>query len=89
MPPCLIPKAAWPLPMRSIGRAVSRAAKKADVDSWNPGQLRHAKATSLRAKIGIEAARTVLGHRLGSEVTETVYAERDLQQAVDAAKRFG
>ena len=74
---------------RVIRKAVARAAQKAELDPWNPGQIRHAKATLLRAKIGIEAARTVLGHRLGSEVTETVYAERDLKQAVDAAKRFG
>ncbi|NNJ24319.1 hypothetical protein LzC2_03750 [Planctomycetes bacterium LzC2] len=47
---------------------------------WSPNQLRHTRATQLRAKYGIELTRTVLGH--SDIATSAIYAERDL--AVDS-----
>jgi integrase len=55
--------------------------------TWTPNQLRHAAATRIRAALGVEVARTVLGHsRL--DVTE-IYAERDQEAAADAMRQLG
>jgi len=54
---------------------------------WHPHQLRHNAATELRKEFGIEAARIILGHR-SAAITE-VYAEKDEQQAIEAATRIG
>ena len=59
--------------------AVQRACRKAGVPAWSPGQLRHTAATLIRARYGLEAAQTVLGHAK-ADVTQ-VYAERDLARA--------
>jgi integrase len=49
------------------------------VPAWSPLQLRHTAASAIRARYGLEAAQTVLGHKK-ADVTE-VYAERDLARA--------
>ena len=49
---------------------------------WSPNRLRHAAATELRSRFGLEAAQVVLGHA-DPRIT-LVYAERDLV----AAARF-
>jgi integrase len=54
---------------------------------WNPGQLRHAKATELRKRYGIEAARLALGHA-DAGITH-VYAERDLDRMIEIAREAG
>lgn len=46
---------------------------------WSPNQLRHSCGTLLRAKVGIDGARTVLGH--SEKRTTEVYADRDFEQA--------
>jgi integrase len=56
-------------------------------NSWAPNQLRHAKATELRLKAGIEAARVVLGHR--SPKTTEVYAEIDGNKAAEVMAKLG
>ncbi len=54
---------------------------------WSPNQLRHSRATLLRAQFGIEAAAVVLGH---SDVqTTTIYAERDFAKAAEIALQIG
>jgi len=58
-----------------------------EIPSWHPHQLRHTKATELRRAHGLEAAQVVLGHSR-ADVTE-IYAERDLQRAIDLARKFG
>jgi integrase len=55
---------------------------------WSPNRLRHNAATALRHQFGIDVAQTVLGHRLGSRVTE-LYAERDLARAQSAIREAG
>ena len=54
---------------------------------WSPNQLRHTRATQLRAKYGIELTRTVLGH---SDIgTSEIYAERDLAAAERVMREVG
>jgi integrase len=55
-------------------RAISRACKRAEVLPWHPHQLRHARATFVRASAGLEVAQSILGHKTLS--TTQVYAER-------------
>jgi hypothetical protein len=54
---------------------------------WRPNQLRHTRATELRAQFGIEAARVTLGHR--DPGITLVYAEADLRLAADIARKTG
>ncbi len=46
---------------------------------WNPNQLRHAGATMIRQRYGIEDAQGVCGHSKAS--TTEIYAERDFAKA--------
>lgn len=71
----------------SYRRAITRAAELAGVESWSPNQLRHTAATEIRRRYGLEAAQVVLGHA-AADVTQ-VYAERDLNRAVEVAKEIG
>ena len=72
---------------RSYRLAVLRACKKAGVPPWTPLQLRHAAATAIRARYGVEAAKVVLGH---SKVeTAQIYAERDLGRAAEIMQAMG
>jgi integrase len=54
---------------------------------WHPHQLRHYKATEIRRLAGLDAARAILGHR-SCKMTE-VYAELDLQRAVELVRKLG
>ncbi|QDV75374.1 tyrosine-type recombinase/integrase [Botrimarina mediterranea] len=85
-----------PRPKRSPGstyhvasyrRAIHRACDKAGVARWSPNRLRHAAATEVRAKFGLEAAQVVLGHA-GADVTQ-IYAERDLAKGLEVAAKIG
>jgi integrase len=55
---------------------------------WHPNQLRHTAATRLRREFGIDVAQSILGHRLGSNVTE-VYAEVDAAKLAGIVERIG
>jgi len=70
----------------SYTRAIARAAKRAGV-KWSPNQLRHTYATIIRKRYGLEAAQILLGHSK-ADVTQ-IYAERDLQKAVDVVREVG
>lgn len=87
---------------RAIRRAVDRAnrdrlakAAEARIDaddveklpSWHVNQLRHTAATLLRARYGLDAARTVLGHS-DPKITLT-YAEADLAKAAQCMREVG
>jgi integrase len=54
---------------------------------WSPNQLRHAAATEVRKRFGLEAAQVTLGHA-NARITE-VYAERDLALAVRVMAEVG
>ena len=72
----------------SYRRAIQRASETADVPAWSPNQLRHNAATRLRREYGIDVAQTILGHRLGSSVTE-VYAEANSRKARQVVAQVG
>jgi integrase len=55
---------------------------------WHPHQLRHNAATRLRHEFGIDIAQTILGHRLGSAVTE-IYAAANVKRAREAIRETG
>ncbi|HZL37862.1 MAG TPA: site-specific integrase [Tepidisphaeraceae bacterium] len=55
---------------------------------FHPHQVRHAAATRLRAEYGIDVAQTILGHRLGSAITE-IYAEADTRKAEQVIAKIG
>lgn len=68
--------------------AIQRACIRAKVTLWSPNQLRHTRATQIRAAFGsIEAAKAVLGHT-DTRITE-IYAERDLGLAAKVMKEIG
>lgn len=71
----------------SYRRAITRACDRAGVTRWSPNQLRHARATEVRALAGLEAAQTILGHTR-ADVTQ-VYAERDFQRAMSIMGEIG
>ena len=50
--------------------AIVKAALRAGVASWSANQLRHAFATEVRRKFGLEACRAVLGHSMGARITD-------------------
>ena len=54
---------------------------------WSPNRLRHSAGTEIRKRYGLEAAQVILGHA-SADVTQ-VYAERDLQKAVEIMREVG
>ncbi|MDB5311802.1 MAG: site-specific tyrosine recombinase XerD, partial [Gemmataceae bacterium] len=84
----------------SYGQAIARAVERANrplieaavelelhVPHWHPNQLRHAHATEVRARFGLEAAQVALGHER-ADVTQ-VYAERNRTLAQKVAAEMG
>jgi integrase len=71
----------------SYNRAITTACKKAGVPVWTPNQLRHSAATEVRQKFGLEAAQMHLGH--ASADTTQIYAETDIEKAVEVARKLG
>jgi integrase len=67
--------------------AIAYGIKRAKVDHWHANQLRHSAATRIRAKFGLEASQTVLGHA-SADVTQ-VYAERDQAKAREIMAKVG
>ena len=55
---------------------------------WHPHQLRHLAGTEIRRRFGLEAAQVVLGHT-SAEITDAVYAQRDLVKAMEVMKAVG
>ncbi|NNM84740.1 MAG: site-specific integrase [Phycisphaerales bacterium] len=71
----------------SYRRAIDRACEAAGVPSWHPHQLRHNAATLLREQFGVDAAKTVLGHRTLS--TTLLYAEDSIKKAAEVMGKIG
>lgn len=77
-------------------RAIAAALKQGvELDSgvrlvarWHPHQLRHNYATEVRRKYGLEASAILLGHG-SAEITDAVYAERDLAKAAKIVAEIG
>lgn len=77
---------AWPVP--DALKADPVKAKQWEVDhGWAPNQLRHTRATEVRAKYGLEAAQVILGHAT-ADITQ-IYAERDEKLAIRVAAESG
>jgi integrase len=75
--------------IRAIDKVNKQRAKQGlpAIPHWSPLQLRHTAATEIRARYGVEAAKTILGH---SKVETTqIYAERDLNKAEEIMKEIG
>ena len=72
----------------SYRRAIHRACKEAGIPQWSPHRLRHNAATRLRREFGIDLAQTILGHRIGSAITE-IYAEANAAKAVEVMAKVG
>lgn len=72
----------------SYRRAVDRGCKAAGIPTWNPNRLRHNAGTFLRREYGIDLAQTILGHRIGSAITE-VYAEANVAKAIQVVAQVG
>lgn len=73
--------------VNAYSKAIARACKDANVAHWSPNQLRHAAATRVRKKHGIEAAQVILGH---SSISPTeIYAERNQALARKIALDIG
>jgi integrase len=68
-------------------KAVARACVLAKVPHWHPNQLRHTRATEIRRRAGLDAARAVLGHR-SPGITAT-YAELDQALASEVMAAMG
>lgn len=81
--------------VRSANKALRKQAEAdgrgpADVPqipNWHPNQIRHAVATIVRERHGIEAAQVVLGHAK-ADVTQ-VYAERNAKLAAGIMREIG
>ena len=71
----------------ALGHAVRVACERHGLEHWHPHQLRHSKATEIRREYGLDAARAVLGQH-APQVTE-LYAELDLNKAVEVARKLG
>jgi integrase len=83
-------------PLRSAGehyttgsycRAIHRACAQAGIAVWSPNRLRHARATEIRKRFGLEAAQVILGHA-SADITQ-VYAQRDRELAKRVALETG
>lgn len=68
----------------AFNTAIKRACLRAGIDPFTPTQLRHAAATELRDKYGLDVAQVVLGH--SSAKTTQIYADLNLNRAVEAVK---
>ena len=72
----------------SYRRAIHRACDLAKVPRWSSHRLRHSAATRLRDEVGIDITQTILGHKLGSTITE-LYAEANTERAREVMERVG
>ncbi len=70
-------------------QGLDREAKKQWVweHQWSPHRLRHTAATSIRRGYGLEVASIILGHA-SLDITQ-VYAERNMQRAIEVMREVG
>ena len=71
----------------SYRRAIHRVCGKLKIEKWSPNRLRHTASTEIRRVFGIDAARAVDGH--GTTSTTEIYAERDLNTAIEVMRAIG
>ena len=82
---------AWDV--HAYARAIARTCDENGIERWSPNQLRHTCATAVRRRLGIAAARAVLGHSLGMRITDRYSFEAAevelLREATPAALELG
>jgi hypothetical protein len=78
---------AWKELRRWEREHAAELARWREAHRWSPLELRHAAATAIRARYGLESAQVVLGHAR-ADVTQ-IYAERDLARARAVATEIG
>ncbi len=71
-----------------IGVAVQRACKKAGIERWSPGQIRHTAATTVFERHGLEATRALLGHT-SDRITRTYVHANDEKQVAGVVGTLG
>ncbi|TWU34924.1 tyrosine-type recombinase/integrase [Novipirellula artificiosorum] len=71
----------------SYRRAIHRVCDNHNIEKWSPNRIRHTASTEIRKRFGIDAARAVDGH--GSTSTTEIYAELDLDKAVEVMRQVG
>lgn len=71
----------------SYGQVIRVACVKHGIEVWSPNELRHSMGTQTGAEFGLDAARTVLGHK-DPKIT-TLYAARDLREAARVVAAIG
>lgn len=76
-----------PISTMSYANTVARICRAAGVPHWHPNQLRHAFATRVRARLGLDAAQAALGHA-SADITQ-VYADLDQAAAWRVVCRLG
>lgn len=67
----------------SYCQSIQRAAKRAGVPQWHPYQCRHLTATVVRAALGIEDTKALLGHSTAAMTAH--YARESIEAATRAA----
>jgi integrase len=72
---------------RKITEATGIEMEPSLLSKWTPNQLRHTAGTEIRRVGGLEAAQVVLGHAK-ADVTQ-IYAERDVNLAMDVMRKIG
>ena len=77
------PREAWDT--CAYTKTIRAACRRAGVDPWTANQLRHAFATEVRRKFGLEACRAVLGHSNGARVTDRYSFEAAEDEIIKAA----
>lgn len=77
----------FPTTRGALCHAIHLGCRKAKVTRWSPNMVRHTVGTEVRSRFGLEAAQVLLGHTR-ADVTQT-YAERDMRQAAEIARKIG
>lgn len=73
---------------KRYAHAIADACIEAGAAHWSPNQLRHNAATRLRSSHGLDISQTVLGHAVGSQITE-LYAAIDQAKAMKVMEKVG
>jgi integrase len=73
--------------VNTFQQSVRKACRKAGVPTWSVLQVRHARATEVRERYGIEGAAASLGHRRVE--TAQIYAERNERLSREIAREIG
>jgi integrase len=73
--------------VNSFQQSVRRACRRAGLPTWTVLQVRHARATEVREKYGVEGAAASLGNRRVE--TAQIYAEKNERLSRDIAREIG